>query len=132
MPGFQYGFVGGDGVVVARVADGELDHRVVVFVHEVVGVHPSNATRTGDRLEAAGLVCREGDPVDRRSLRLRLTGKGRSLVERVMSHRRHALNDVVERMKPDDRRMLETALSAFAEAAGEMPDEAMSAALGLG
>jgi DNA-binding MarR family transcriptional regulator len=97
-----------------------------------LGVHPSNATRTGDRLEAAGLVCREGDPVDRRSLRLRLTGEGRSLVERVMSHRRHALNDVMERMKPDDRRMLETALSAFAEAAGEMPDEAMSAALGLG
>ena len=88
--------------------------------------------RRGHRLEAAGLVCREGDPVDRRSLRLRLTGEGRSLVERVMSHRRHALNDVVERMKPDDRRMLETALSAFAEAAGEMPDEAMSAALGLG
>ncbi|MFC3300553.1 MarR family transcriptional regulator [Arthrobacter agilis] len=97
-----------------------------------LGVHPSNATRTGDRLEAAGLVRRVDDPDDRRLLRLALTDDGRALVDRVMSHRRRALGEVVSRMSPDDRHMLESALAAFAEAAGETPDDTMNAALGLG
>lgn len=93
---------------------------------------PSNATRTVDKLATAGLVQRDDSPHDRRFLRLQLTSDGQSLVDRVMSSRRHALNEVVERMKPKDRRMLETALAAFAEAAGETRDETISAALGLG
>lgn len=97
-----------------------------------LGVHPSNATRTVDKLATAGLVQRDDSPHDRRFLRLQLTSDGQSLVDRVMSSRRHALNEVVERMKPKDRRMLETALAAFAEAAGETRDETISAALGLG
>lgn len=97
-----------------------------------LGVHASSATRTCDRLEAADLVRREEAPKDRRFINLQLTDKGRSLVDRVMSHRRRTLQDVVERMTPDERRLLAGALSAFAEAAGEVSDEVMAAALGLG
>lgn len=92
-------------------------------------VHPSNATRIVDKLQTAGLVVRQGDRNDRRFLRLQLTDEGRSLVERVMSNRRRALNEVVDLMEPGDRRMLEKALAAFAKAAGEVPDEATTAAL---
>lgn len=95
-------------------------------------VHPSSATRTCDRLVAAGLVRREEAPGDRRFVSLQVTAEGRALVDRVMSHRRHALEEVVDRMEPEARRMLAAALSAFAEAAGEVPDEAMTAARGLG
>ncbi|WP_434995476.1 MarR family winged helix-turn-helix transcriptional regulator [Arthrobacter sp. Ld5] len=95
-------------------------------------VHPSNATRTVNKLQTAGLVRREEDPHDRRFLRLQLTDEGQSLVNRVMSNRRRALNDVVSRMGAGDRLALEKAMLAFAEAAGESTSEATGAALGLG
>jgi len=57
-------------------------------VAEALGVHASNATRTVDRLVVAGLLDRRDSPADRRQLELRLTSKGRDLVESVMSHRR--------------------------------------------
>lgn len=97
-----------------------------------LGVHASSATRACDRLEAAGLVRREEAAGDRRFISLQLTDDGRSLVDQVMSHRRHALQEVIERMNSDERQMLTTALSAFAEAAGEVPGEEMTAALGMG
>jgi len=39
-------------------------------VAEGLGVHPSNATRTCDRLVSAGLLDRRDDPSDRRQLQL--------------------------------------------------------------
>ena len=64
-------------------------------VAAALGVHPSNATRLCERLVVAGLVDRGDDPQDRRFLRLVLTDEGHRLVERVMQHRRTAIEGVM-------------------------------------
>lgn len=84
-----------------------------------LGVHPSNATRTCDRLVHAGLIERGEDAHDRRFSKLVLTEKGKKLVEQVMGHRREAIALVLERLSETARTSLAMAMDAFAEAAGE-------------
>ena len=88
-------------------------------VAEGLGVHPSNATRTVERLVVAGLIERAENPADRRYLVLKLTRAGHDIVERVMAYRRGAIESVLEDMPGARRQALATALGAFAEAAGE-------------
>jgi DNA-binding MarR family transcriptional regulator len=90
-----------------------------------MGVHPSNATRTVDRLVLAGLLDRRDDPTDRRNLVLELTESGRELVKQVMDQRRVAIAAVLDRMPPGRRRSLVPVMRAFAEAGGETPDDAV-------
>lgn len=93
-------------------------------LHEVataLGVHPSTATRTCDRLVAARLISRNDDPDDRRYLALTVTDEGRELVDSVYSARRKAIADTLERMPVASRRRLAATLQDFATAAGE-PD----------
>lgn len=88
-------------------------------------VHPSNATRTVERLVSAGLLDRRDDPTDRRNLVLELTAKGRELVDQVMGQRRVAIAAILERMPPGRRRSLVPVMRAFAEAGGETSDDAV-------
>ncbi|WP_228389109.1 MarR family winged helix-turn-helix transcriptional regulator [Cumulibacter manganitolerans] len=90
---------------------------------EAIGVHPSNATRTVERLVSAGFVDRRDAPDDRRNVRLTLTKKGSRLVASVFEHRRAAIEEVVGRMPQDKRRALPAALESFAEAAGEPAED---------
>ena len=55
---------------------GEISDRLLVTEGNVTGVV--------DRLQAAGLVERRADPVDRRAQRVRLTGQGHVLAERAI------------------------------------------------
>ena len=84
-----------------------------------LGVNPSNASRSCDKLVVAGLVEREEDPADRRHLALRLTAKGRRLVTSLMDDRRALLDDVVARLPPVEQRRLARSLTALVAAAGE-------------
>jgi DNA-binding MarR family transcriptional regulator len=88
-----------------------------------LGVHPSNATRTCDRMVTAGLLDRRDDPADRRNLLLQLTDQGRSLVDGVMDRRRVAIAEVLDRMPALQRTALIPVLTSFAEAAGEVEDQ---------
>lgn len=88
-----------------------------------LGVHPSNATRTCDRLVTAGLLDRSDNPVDRRYLLLALSGQGRALVDSVMEHRRSAIEAVMNRMPATLRRGMGPVLDGFAQAAGEVDDD---------
>ncbi|AIY00512.1 Transcriptional regulator, MarR family [Arthrobacter sp. PAMC 25486] len=88
-----------------------------------LGVHPSNATRTCDRLVAAGLLDRRDNPADRRYLLLALSAHGKELVDTVMEHRRTAIAAVMNRMPATLRATLGPALEAFAQAAGEIRDD---------
>ncbi|WP_245933661.1 MarR family winged helix-turn-helix transcriptional regulator [Arthrobacter livingstonensis] len=88
-----------------------------------LGVHPSNATRTCDRLVTAGLLDRRDNPADRRYLLLALSRNGRALVDQVMGHRRTAIAAVMNRMPADLRRTMGPALDAFAQAAGEVTED---------
>ncbi|WP_270889037.1 MarR family winged helix-turn-helix transcriptional regulator [Pedococcus sp. 5OH_020] len=100
-------------------------------VAEALGVHPSNATRTVDRLVVAGLVERTDDPADRRYLALELTLRGHDVVERVMAYRRASILEVMDHMSSTQRRALARALETFAEAAGEPSQGEEAFVLGL-
>ena len=84
-----------------------------------MGVHPSNATRTCDRLVAAGLLDRRDNPADRRHLLLTLTRKGYRLVEGVMEHRRVLIRQILDKMPVDGRQQLAAVLDQFAAVGGE-------------
>lgn len=86
-----------------------------------LAVHPSNATRTCDKLVRAGYITRSDDPDDRRYARLDLTGPGRELIEHVLRQRRRAMAEVFRHLQDDQRAAAAKAFRAFAEAAGEPP-----------
>jgi DNA-binding MarR family transcriptional regulator len=88
-------------------------------VAEALQVHPSNATRTVDRLVQSGLLLRRDSPMDRRNVELTLSRRGQTLVRSVMDHRRRALERVLQAMPADCRHDLVPALQSFADAAGE-------------
>jgi len=86
---------------------------------EAMGLHPSNATRTCDRLVAAKLLDRRDNPADRRHLLLTLTRKGSKLLDGVMERRRAAIGKILDRMPADARQHLAEVLHQFAAAGGE-------------
>ncbi|KQU68931.1 hypothetical protein ASD62_02815 [Phycicoccus sp. Root563] len=100
-------------------------------VADALGVHPSNATRTVERLVVAGLLERTEDPADRRYLALELSKGGHDVVERVMAYRRESILAVMENMSPTSRRALARTLESFAEAAGEPSEGEDAYVLGL-
>jgi DNA-binding MarR family transcriptional regulator len=86
-------------------------------VAERLGVNASNASRTCDRLVAAGLVSRTEGALDRRHVALTLTRHGRNIVERLMERRERELGTIVSRMTDPDREHLMNALTPFNHAA---------------
>jgi DNA-binding MarR family transcriptional regulator len=86
-------------------------------VAEGLGVNASNASRTVDRLVAAGLVDRGEGARDRRHVALTLTGRGRDFVERLMARREQELTMIVARMNGAERDALMAALEPFNRAA---------------
>jgi DNA-binding MarR family transcriptional regulator len=82
-----------------------------------LGVHPSNATRTCDRLVRAGLLDRRTSTRDRRHLAMTLTPAGRRLVDRVLGYRRKHVERLLDTMSRADRMALVRSLGALAEAA---------------
>ena len=87
-----------------------------------LGVHASTATRMCDRLVAKRLVGRATSPTDRRAVELRLTPRGRALVDSVTARRREEIAAIVARVPAAQRRTMVGALHAFGEAAGEPGD----------
>ena len=94
-----------------------------VDIAEELQVNPSTATRMTDRLAAKGLVRRVRSTDDRRVVRLRLTRSGQEIVERVMAQRRTALERIVAETAEVWRPEVTEALTAFAQAAGETPEQ---------
>ena len=83
-----------------------------------LGIHPSNATRTCERLVQSGLVARTEDQSDRRYVQLALTKTGQALVNQVLDQRRSAMSAVLAQMNVKDRAAVAAAFRLFAEAAG--------------
>ncbi|MCX2948867.1 MarR family winged helix-turn-helix transcriptional regulator [Lentzea sp. NEAU-D7] len=86
---------------------------------EFLGVNPSTATRTVDRLLALEMVARQPNPASRREVVIELTESGKKLVRDVTRRRRAGIRKIVERMPEDHRQGLIDALTAFATAGGE-------------
>jgi DNA-binding MarR family transcriptional regulator len=100
--------------------------RKVTELAEALGVNPSTATRSVDRLLEAGLVDRRTNPRSRREMLISLTGAGRRVVRTVTRRRREEIAEIVTRMPRTHRRGLVRALTAFSQAGGEPPAEAVS------
>lgn len=93
----------------------------LVALAELLGVNPSTATRTVDRLVNAGWVQRQSNPESRREVTIALTRSGQDLVDQVTDYRRNEIEAIVERIPHEQRRGLVRALQAFSEAGGEPP-----------
>ena len=93
---------------------------------EALGSHPSTATRMCDRLVAHRLVRRKVDRSNRRETVVTLTARGQDVVRRVTEARRAEIRRIVDRIPPEPRAAAVMALGAFADAAGEPPQQAWS------
>jgi DNA-binding MarR family transcriptional regulator len=88
-----------------------------------IGVHPSTATRMLDRLVSKRLIVRTNPEGNRREVVVSLEPAGRRLVAAVMKRRRAEMGAIVARMSASARRAAVAGLAAFAEAAGEAPQQ---------
>ena len=89
---------------------------------EALNVSPSTATRMCDRLVRKELVSRTRDELDRREVKLAITGLGRSVVGEVIERRRAEVRDLLQAIPVPLRRQLVSSLTLLATAAGEAPE----------
>ena len=86
---------------------------------QVLSVRVPTVTGVLDRLVEEGLVCREENPEDRRSVLASLTPAGRSVVERVQAASRARLVDALQRLSAEQLHGLASALAALLATAEE-------------
>jgi DNA-binding MarR family transcriptional regulator len=91
-----------------------------------LGVDRSSATRMCDRLVGKRLVTRRQSREDRRAVRVSLTRTGGELVSEVSRRRRAEIATIVQRIPAPQRESVLIALRAFADAAGEVPEQEWS------
>jgi DNA-binding MarR family transcriptional regulator len=93
---------------------------------ECLDQHPSTTTRLCDRLVTKGLIGREISAVSRRETTISLAAPGRRVVHEVTRRRRREIERIVARVPPGLRTSLIRALTAFSDAAGEIPEQSWS------
>jgi len=81
----------------------------------------NTATSLVDRLVAAGLVERRGDADDRRIVRVVLTARGETLMERLRAVRRAAMRGMLDDLSDDEIDRVLAAMPALARLAGFRP-----------
>jgi DNA-binding MarR family transcriptional regulator len=94
----------------ARQTCGQLARRL--------GITPSNITAINDRLCDAGLIVRDTDPDDRRTIRVRLTPAGQQVLDRFEAAGDNVRAGLLGRLAPDDLALVVRALERLDEAAG--------------
>lgn len=90
---------------------------------ERLQVTPSTASRMVERLVRRRLVRRVRSTQDRRMVRVHLTEAGHRLVDEVIDRRRAEIERILAQMPARGRRTVTAALRAFAQAAGEAPEQ---------
>jgi DNA-binding MarR family transcriptional regulator len=88
-----------------------------------LAVEPSTATRMCDRLVRKRLVARRRSSDDRRAVRISLTPAGAVLIAEVSRRRRVEIAQIMHRLPKAQRPVVLRALRAFADAAGEVPEQ---------
>jgi DNA-binding MarR family transcriptional regulator len=98
---------------------------------DALDVNQSTVTPMCDRLDRKGLIERERPDDNRRIVIVTIAAAGRQLVDAVMRRRRSLIRAILRKMTPGAQRSLVVALAAFAQAAGEAPEQAWSLGWGL-
>lgn len=88
-----------------------------------LGISNAAATKTIDRLEAKGLVCRKSDPDDRRAMRIELSPRGLEVADRVASSEQQRFAAIIGRMQPEALNTLRAGLESFLQAALQTPED---------
>jgi DNA-binding MarR family transcriptional regulator len=91
---------------------------------DALAIHSSTATRLCDRLADKGLIERATSADSRREVTVGLSTEGEELVRAVTARRRNEIRRIAARLNPATRAALIGALASFADAAGEVPDDA--------
>jgi DNA-binding MarR family transcriptional regulator len=86
-------------------------------------VTPSTASRMIERLGRKHLIRRTRLQDDRRAIAIHLTEAGRQVVAQVTDRRRAEIEVILDQLPARGRKALTAALRAFAEAAGEAPEQ---------
>jgi DNA-binding MarR family transcriptional regulator len=86
---------------------------------DAASLTPSTASRLCERMVTRGLLDRSDDPTNRRALNLTLTKDGRIVVERMIAHRRAAIDAILTRLPRRRRLALAELLSEFNTAGGQ-------------
>jgi len=92
-------------------------------VSERFEITPAAASQLVDKLVQNGFIQREEDPNDRRAKLLNLTDKGRELIQRGMQERYRWVDELGERLTPEERVKITEALNIMTEAAKELEAE---------
>lgn len=100
------------------------EQRLMSDLAEGLGISYPAATKTVERLVKKNLVAREGDPADRRVVRVYLTQQGINLVQQINAEMSRRLHAVLGRMGEEDRNALVRGMSAFVTAALAGVDDA--------
>lgn len=90
---------------------------------ERIGAQQSTFSRSLDRMVAGGWVARAASPDSRREILITLTSTGRALVDEVTERRRREIATILGRLSAADQAAVESALSLFSAAAGEVSAE---------
>lgn len=69
-----------------------------------LGIEPPSVTRKTQELERAGYLRRVPDPADRRAVDLRITGRGRTVANRLWKAQRNLLAEALRDWRPSERR----------------------------
>jgi DNA-binding MarR family transcriptional regulator len=83
-------------------------------------VSPAAASQLVDKLVQSELLERTEDPVDRRAKQLKLTAKGRELVETGMAARHQWVDTFIERLEPAEREKVGEVLSIMTRTLQQM------------
>lgn len=94
-----------------------------VDLSAAIGVTAGTGSRMIERLVRKQLVRRSRSREDRRAVKIHLTELGREIVISVTRARRAEIARILEAMPHDGRRAVTEALHAFADAAGEAPEQ---------
>src|SRR5574338_40326 len=92
-------------------------------VSERFEITPAAASQLVDKLVQSGFVRREEDPNDRRAKCLNLTDKGRDLLRRNMEERYRWLDQLAEKLTPEELEKVAEAMEIMTRAASELEAE---------
>lgn len=93
------------------------------FIAEVAMVSPSGLTHRLTQLERAGLIEREIDPDDRRSVKIRITNKGIKTADKAIDMMVAESNEMYGAISVKDQRNLRTVLETLLDATEVTVDE---------
>jgi DNA-binding MarR family transcriptional regulator len=86
---------------------------------ETLGIGLAAASTLADRMSRRQFIVRRSDPEDGRIVRLELSSRGRTLIERMERGRTEHLGKLIARMTPTEREALKTTMRAFVRLTAE-------------